>query len=89
MKSGKVLILTDADDRTYVDYINSWGPAIVGHAHDEVVEAVKLQAAKKGFLWCANRIETEIAKFIIENVPNIDQIEWFLLVMEALASATD
>ncbi len=58
----------------YVDYINSWGPAIVGHAHDEVVEAVKLQA-EKGFSFGApTELETEIAKFIIENVPNIDQI---------------
>ena len=46
----------------------------MGHAHDEVVEAVKLQA-EKGFSFGApTELETEIAKFIIENVPNIDQI---------------
>ncbi|MDO4225517.1 MAG: aminotransferase class III-fold pyridoxal phosphate-dependent enzyme, partial [Bergeyella zoohelcum] len=40
MKSAKGAYLTDADDRNYVDYINSWGPAILGHTHPEVLEAV-------------------------------------------------
>lgn len=87
MKSAKGAYLTDADDRTYVDYINSWGPAIVGHAHDEVVEAVKLQA-EKGFSFGApTELETEIAKFIIENVPNIDQIRMVSSGTEACMSA--
>lgn len=86
MKSAKGAYLTDADDRTYVDYINSWGPAIVGHAHDEVVEAVKLQA-EKGFSFGApTELETEIAKFIIENVPNIDQIRMVSSGTEACMS---
>lgn len=87
MKSAKGAYLTDADDRMYVDYINSWGPAIVGHAHDEVVEAVKLQA-EKGFSFGApTELETEIAKFIIENVPNIDQIRMVSSGTEACMSA--
>lgn len=87
MKSAKGAYLTDADERTYVDYINSWGPAIVGHAHDEVVEAVKLQA-EKGFSFGApTELETEIAKFIIENVPNIDQIRMVSSGTEACMSA--
>ena len=87
MKSAKGAYLTDADDRTYVDYINSWGPAIVGHAHDEVVEAVKLQA-EKGFSFGApTELETEIAKFIVENVPNIDQIRMVSSGTEACMSA--
>lgn len=87
MKSAKGAYLTDADDRTYVDYINSWGPAIVGHAHEEVVEAVKLQA-EKGFSFGApTELETEIAKFIIENVPNIDQIRMVSSGTEACMSA--
>lgn len=87
MKSAKGAYLIDADDRKYVDYINSWGPAIVGHAHDEVVEAVKLQA-EKGFSFGApTELETEIAKFIIENVPNIDQIRMVSSGTEACMSA--
>ncbi|WDT68064.1 glutamate-1-semialdehyde 2,1-aminomutase [Cloacibacterium sp. TD35] len=87
LKSAKGAYLTDEDNRTYVDYINSWGPAIVGHAHDEVVEAVKLQA-EKGFSFGApTELETQIAKFIIENVPNIDQIRMVSSGTEACMSA--
>lgn len=87
MKSAKGAYLTDADDRTYVDYINSWGPAILGHTHPEVLEAVKLQA-EKGFSFGApTELETEIAKFIIENVPNIDQIRMVSSGTEACMSA--
>ncbi|GGP04292.1 glutamate-1-semialdehyde 2,1-aminomutase [Cloacibacterium rupense] len=87
MKSAKGAYLTDADERTYVDYINSWGPAILGHTHPEVLEAVKLQA-EKGFSFGApTELETEIAKFIIENVPNIDQIRMVSSGTEACMSA--
>lgn len=87
MKSAKGAYLTDADDRTYVDYINSWGPAILGHTHPEVLEAVKLQA-EKGFSFGApTELETQIAKFIIENVPNIDQIRMVSSGTEACMSA--
>ena len=48
MKSAKGAYLTDADDRQYVDYINSWGPAIVGHTHPVVLEAIQKQA-ESGF----------------------------------------
>ena len=87
MKSAKGAYLTDADDITYVDYINSWGPAILGHTHPEVLEAVKLQA-EKGFSFGApTELETEIAKFIVENVPNIDQIRMVSSGTEACMSA--
>lgn len=87
MKSAKGAYLTDADDRTYVDYINSWGPAILGHTHPEVLEAVKSQA-EKGFSFGApTELETEIAKFIVENVPNIDQIRMVSSGTEACMSA--
>ena len=48
MKSAKGAYLTDVDDHSYIDYINSWGPAILGHTHPEVLEAVQKQA-EKGF----------------------------------------
>ncbi len=87
MKSAKGAYLTDADDNTYIDYINSWGPAILGHTHPEVLEDLKLQA-EKGFSFGApTELETEIAKFIIENVPNIDQIRMVSSGTEACMSA--
>jgi glutamate-1-semialdehyde 2,1-aminomutase len=50
MKSAKGAYLTDEDDNTYIDYINSWGPAIVGHTHPVVLEAIQKQA-ENGFFW--------------------------------------
>ena len=87
MKSAKGAYLTDEDDRNYIDYINSWGPAILGHTHPEVLEALKLQA-EKGFSFGApTELETEIAKYIVENVPNIDQIRMVSSGTEACMSA--
>lgn len=87
MKSAKGAYLTDEDDRNYIDYINSWGPAILGHTHPEVLEALKLQA-EKGFSFGApTELETEIAKFIVENVPNVDQIRMVSSGTEACMSA--
>ncbi|SDL68074.1 glutamate-1-semialdehyde 2,1-aminomutase [Chryseobacterium taihuense] len=87
MKYAKGAYLTDADDNTYIDYINSWGPAILGHTHPEVLEELKIQA-EKGFSFGApTELETEIAKFITGNVPNIDQIRMVSSGTEACMSA--
>ncbi|WP_312090191.1 glutamate-1-semialdehyde 2,1-aminomutase [Chryseobacterium sp.] len=87
MKSAKGAYLTDADENVYIDYINSWGPAILGHTHPEVLEELKIQA-EKGFSFGApTELETEIAKFITENVPNIDQIRMVSSGTEACMSA--
>lgn len=87
MKSAKGAYLTDVDDRTYIDYINSWGPAILGHTHPVVLEAVQKQA-EKGFSYgTPTELETAIAKFITENVPNIDQIRMVSSGTEACMSA--
>lgn len=87
MKSAKGAYLTDADDRTYIDYINSWGPAILGHTHPEVLEAVQKQA-EKGFSYgTPTELETKIASLIVKNVPNIDQIRMVSSGTEACMSA--
>ncbi|MFW2136352.1 glutamate-1-semialdehyde 2,1-aminomutase [Chryseobacterium sp. TY4] len=87
MKSAKGAYLTDADDRTYVDYINSWGPAILGHTHPVVLEAIQKQA-ERGFSYgTPTELETEIAKLIVDNVPNIDQIRMVSSGTEACMSA--
>ena len=87
MKSAKGAYLTDEDDRNYIDYINSWGPAILGHTHPEVLEALKLQAEKGFSFGTPTELETEIAKYIVENVPNIDQIRMVSSGTEACMSA--
>lgn len=87
MKSAKGAYITDADDRNYIDYINSWGPAILGHTHPEVLEAVQRQAEKGFSFGTPTELETEIAKFIVNNVPNIDQIRMVSSGTEACMSA--
>lgn len=87
MKSAKGAYITDEDDRTYIDYINSWGPAILGHTHPEVLENLKNQAEKGFSFGTPSELETEIAKLIIENVPNIDQIRMVSSGTEACMSA--
>lgn len=87
MKEAKGAYLIDVDGNQYVDYINSWGPAILGHTHPEVLEAIQKQA-EKGFSYgTPTELETELAKFIIENVPNIDQIRMVSSGTEACMSA--
>ena len=87
MKSAKGAYLIDADDRTYIDYINSWGPAILGHTHPEVLEAVQEQA-ENGFSYgTPTELETEIASLIVKNVPNIDKIRMVSSGTEACMSA--
>lgn len=79
--------LTDEDDRNYIDYINSWGPMILGHTHPEVLAATTEQL-KSGFSFgTPTELETEIAKLIISLVPNIDQIRMVNSGTEACMSA--
>ena len=63
------------------------GPAILGHTHPEVLEELKIQAEKRFSFGAPTELETEIAKFIIENVPNIDQIRMVSSGTEACMSA--
>ena len=87
MKSAQGAYLTDVDDNQYIDYINSWGPAILGHTHPEVLEALKKQAENGFSFGTPTELETEIAKLIVENVPNIDQIRMVSSGTEACMSA--
>lgn len=87
MKSAKGAYLTDVDDNVYIDYINSWGPAILGHTHPEVLEAIQKQAESGFSFGTPTELETEIAKLIVEHVPNVDQIRMVSSGTEACMSA--
>lgn len=87
MKSAEGAYLTDEDGHTYIDYINSWGPAILGHTHPKVLEDIQSQA-KNGFSFgTPTELETEIARLITENVPNVDMIRMVSSGTEACMSA--
>lgn len=87
MKSARGAYLMDEDGNSYIDYINSWGPAILGHTHPAVLEAIKTQAESGFSFGTPTELETELAKLIVENVPNIDQIRMVSSGTEACMSA--
>lgn len=77
----------DADGKRYIDFIGSWGPAIVGHAHPEVIAAVQ-QAAVNGLSFGApTEAEIDIAEEIARLVPSIEQVRLVSSGTEATMSA--
>lgn len=86
-KSAKGAYIFDEDGNKYIEYINSWGPMILGHAFDPVVEAV-IEKAKLGTSFgMPTEIETKIAELAISMVPNIDKIRFVNSGTEACMSA--
>ena len=87
MRSAKGANMIDEDGNSYIEYINSWGPAILGHTHPKVLEAIQKQAENGFSFGTPTELETEIAKFIVDKVPNIDQIRMVSSGTEACMSA--
>ena len=77
----------DVDGKEYVDYIDSWGPMILGHNFPEVKESV-LKACEKGLSFgCATAIEVEMAEFICAHIPHVDMVRMVNSGTEAVMSA--
>lgn len=87
VKSAKGAYLFDEDGNRLIDYINSWGPMILGHAYEPVVNAV-IEKAKLGTSFgMPTEIETKIAELAVSMVPNIDKIRFVNSGTEACMSA--
>ncbi|WP_299117535.1 glutamate-1-semialdehyde 2,1-aminomutase [uncultured Winogradskyella sp.] len=86
-KSAKGAYVYDEDGNRYIDYINSWGPMLLGHAFKPVVEAVKAKAESGTSFGMPTAIETEIAELAVSMVPNIDKIRFVNSGTEACMSA--
>jgi len=87
VKSAKGAYLFDEDGNKLIDYINSWGPMILGHAFEPVVNAV-IEKAKLGTSFgMPTALETEIAQLAVSMVPNIDKIRFVNSGTEACMSA--
>jgi len=79
--------LYDVDGNRYIDYVLSWGPLITGHAHPKIIEAIQ-QAACKGTSYGApSPLEIELAKSVMEFMPNIEMIRFVNSGTEATMSA--
>ncbi len=77
----------DVDGNQYIDYIGSWGPAIVGHAHPEVIEALR-RALEKGTSFGAPCVlENELAERVIEAVPSVEMVRFVNSGTEACMAA--
>lgn len=77
----------DADGNRYVDYVGSWGPMILGHAHPEVIAAVQQAAAKGTSFGAPTAIEIEMAEKVCNIMPNLEQVRFVSSGTEATMSA--
>ena len=77
----------DADGNEYIDYIDSWGPMILGHNFPEIREAV-VKACEKGLSFgCATAVEVEMAEFICDHLPHVEMVRMVNSGTEAVMSA--
>ena len=87
MASGKGSRITDVDGNQYIDYVGSWGPLILGHAHDAVLAAIAETAAKGTSFGAPVELETRMAEKIIEMVPSVEMVRMVNSGTEATMSA--
>ena len=87
IKKGQGSRITDADGNDYIDYVSSWGPLILGHAHPQVIAAIQ-KAAENGTTFGASiELEITLAKMIVEAVPSMEMIRFVNSGTEATMSA--
>ena len=87
VEKAKGAYLYDADGNALIDYINSWGPMILGHAYEPVVDAIVKKAKLGTSFGMPTQIETQIAELAISMVPNIEMIRFVNSGTEACMSA--
>ncbi|WP_141431866.1 glutamate-1-semialdehyde 2,1-aminomutase [Bacillus sp. 03113] len=87
MDRGKGSKIVDVDGNEYIDYVLSWGPLILGHADDQVVEAIKKVVEKGTSFGAPTLIENKLAKLVQERVPSIEIIRMVSSGTEATMSA--
>ncbi|MEK7321530.1 MAG: glutamate-1-semialdehyde 2,1-aminomutase [Pseudomonadota bacterium] len=86
-KRGEGAYLYDEDDRQYIDYVGSWGPMILGHAHPAVIAAVKAAIDNGLGFGAPTAIETEMAEKVCALVPSIEMVRMVSSGTEATMSA--
>jgi len=87
MTHAKGAYMYDADGNRYIDYINSWGPMIMGHAWDAVVSAIQEKAAYSTSFGAPTELEIEMAELITSMAPNVDMVRMVSSGTEACMSA--
>ena len=86
-KSAKGSILTDVDGKNYIDYIGSWGPMILGHCHEPILETLKKATDNTTSFGAPTELEANIAELICEMVPAVEKVRMTNSGTEACMSA--
>ena len=86
-REGRGARLVDEDGRQYIDYVGSWGPMILGHAHPEVVREVAAAAARGLSFGAPTALELEMAELITGTLPSVEQVRLVSSGTEAVMSA--
>lgn len=87
VKHGEKAHITDVDGQTYVDFVCSWGPLILGHRHPKVVEAITNTLQDGTTFGMPTVLETEMAKLICDMVPSVEKVRMVSSGTEATMSA--
>ncbi|MEK3882675.1 glutamate-1-semialdehyde 2,1-aminomutase [Paenibacillus sp. PL2-23] len=87
MERGAGSRVYDIDGNVYIDYVASWGPLIMGHAHPEVVEAIRKTAERGTSFGAPTELETLMAELVCERVPSVDVVRMVNSGTEATMSA--
>lgn len=87
MQKAKGAYMYDADGNQYIDYIASWGPMILGHAHEPIVKAIQEKAVDSTSFGAPTELEIEMAELILSMAPNVDMIRMVSSGTEACMSA--
>src|SRR5678810_627694 len=87
IRSARGATITDVDGNTYIDYVGSWGPMILGHADEEVVAAIQEVAASGTSFGAPTELEVELAQEVIDAVPSIEMVRMLSSGTEATMSA--
>src|SRR5512137_835828 len=86
-REGKGAWLVDVDGNRYIDYVGSWGPMILGHAHPEIVAQVAAAAARGLSFGAPTELELEMAELITSSLPSVEQVRLVSSGTEAVMSA--
>ena len=87
VKKAQGAIVTDVDGNEFIDFVSSWGPMILGHAHPSVVDAVRKTALEGTSFGAPTPLEVELAELVCDSVPSLEKVRFVNSGTEATMSA--
>lgn len=87
IRSAKGAYLYDVDGNAYIDYVGSWGPMILGHAYDPIVEAIQKAVVDGTSYGAPTELESDVAELVIDMVPSVEMVRMVNSGTEATLSA--